>query len=418
MLLLAYTGFAQINVDSLLQAQPPSKIDVIAKARAMLIDAFMAGDKQKVQELHSYIAEKFEHDEYIALFPAEQELLFAWYGDFESLVAYIQKADSAYFAQLSKKIMPPYTNNFYQTLEGHVQQSFESILSSLQASPLTQEEKDFVAIFLQYFWLTDEDIRYYAYSPYYMNTQLYSVVGVRHDRVDSLIRPINIATRKFIAAYPASTYIKSLSSYELKPSDWGLGFAVNFGYAAKTGDFSKSFKNDGNFDFNIDVAYQKYIATMGIMATFGNARKDIVKSSSLVLPKDTITKIYNLYWSLGYRFFDDKRIIITPMLGIGTTWINPGTTAGRKHDPVLKDFDYSYGLTTNFGVAADIRLGKIRKVVGQDFVRPSYTALRLGYKFSLNNISKHAPTFYDGNLHTVTVGIYFFGRSVKPVRYK
>jgi hypothetical protein len=416
-LLLAYTSFAQINVDSLLQNQPLSKTEVVVRTRATLIDAFAANDRQKVKELHSYIFEKFEDDDYVALFPEEQILLFAWCGDFENLLAYRQKIDSAYLAQLRNKIMPPYTNNFYQSLEGRVQQEAKFILNSLQASSLQQEGKDFLVLLLRYYLLTDEDLYYFNRQPYPYSYSKLSF-GAEYERADIAIGQINVDTRKFIAAYPNSEHIKLLSTYELKPANWGFEMSVNFGYTAKTGDYSKSFKNGGNIDMNVGVAYQKYVATIGLAGTFGSLRKDIVKSNGMVLPKDTSASLTNFYLSFGQRFFENKRIIVTPSVGVGTAWIKPGTTAGRKHDSVLEHFDYSYGLTTHIGVTADIRLGKMKKIVGQDFASPSFFAVRLNYKFSFNDISKQAPTFYNGNLHTLTVGFYMFGRSIKTVAYK
>jgi len=391
MLSLAHTSFSQVSVDSLLQHQLNNKLDIISRARAVLIDAFLQNDKQKVQELHRYLSETFEQDNYVALFPAEQVLLFAWYGDFEDMLQYIQKADSAYLAQLRKKITPTSTNNFYQTATERLQQELEVVLGNLQSSPLTQEEKDFAAIYLHYFLITVEN-------------------------VDTAVRKINTDTRAFIAAYPNSEYIKLLNSNEYRLSDWGWGFGLNFGYSAKTGNLSKNFKNDGAVDFYVDAVYKKVMATTGILIAPGSARKDIV-SDGLVLPKDTSGSIFNFYLSFGYRFFDDKRIIVTPIAGIGTAWINPGTTNGRKNNPDLKRFDYSYGLTANFGVMADIKLGKMEKVQGQNFTKPPLCIIRVSYKFLYNNLQS-APTFYDGNLHTITAGIVLFGRNIKRVEYK
>lgn len=394
MLLLAHTGFSQVNMESLVLSQPQSQMDIIGNTRAMLIDAFVQNDRQKVQELHRYLSENFDTDNYVTLFPIEKMLLFAWSGDFEKMLQYVKEADSAYIAQTETKIMPVSTNNFYQTLIKRVQQESNAILDNLQATSLTQEEKDFATLYLHYYLITDENY-------------------------DVIVPVINANTRKFIEAYPDSEYMKLLYSYELRPANWGWGFGVSFGYSAKTGYFSKSFgKNDGAMDFYIDIAYKKTMVTMGFLGAFGRVRQEIILDD-LVLSKSVSASTINPYLSFGYRFFEDRRLMVIPIAGIGTAFINPGTTDDRKNNPVLKRFDYSYGLTTHFGIMTDIKLGKIKRVPGQNFSYPHLCAVRVSYKFSYNTLkSEHIPIYYNGNIHTITAGIYFFVREIKHVKYK
>ena len=395
MLLLVHACFSQINVDSLLQNQPPSQLEIIDKARTLLMDAFVQNDKPKVQELYKYLSENFDRDNYVTLFPAEKTLLFAWSGDFENMLQYAKEADSAYIAQMQKKIMPTYANNFYQTAKERIEQVLEVILNNLQASSLTQEEKDFATIYLHYF-----------------------LVNYRIDEnFDTIVCKINTDTRKFITAYPNSEYIKLLDSYELKPSNWGWGLGANFGYSAKTGTFSNSFKDGGAMDMYIDITYKKVMITTGVLLTSGRVREDILMSEGSILPKGTNGSMYYLYLSLGYRFFNDKRLIVTPIAGIGTTSLNPGSDKERKENPALKQFDHSYGLTANFGIMTDIRLGKMKRMPGQNFIDPSFYTIRLSYKFLYNNL-KDTPNFCNGNLHTITVGINFFMRQANRVKYK
>ncbi|MCL2728035.1 MAG: hypothetical protein FWD56_06605, partial [Bacteroidales bacterium] len=225
----------------------------------MLIDAFLQNDKQKVQELHQYLSENFDQNSYVTLFPFEKTLLFAWTGDFKNMLQYVKEVDSTYIAQMQIKIMPSSANNFYQTAKQRVQQEFEDILGNIQTSSLTQEEKDFAAIYLRYYLITDENY-------------------------DTIVRTINTNTRKFVETYPQSEYIQSLDSYELRPSKWGSGIGINIGYATKTGAYSKSFKNSASMDPYFEFAYNKIMTTMGVSVSFGEVREDIVISDDLVLP--------------------------------------------------------------------------------------------------------------------------------------
>ena len=392
MLLLAQLSFSQINTDNSSEDLPQSQLNLIENARALLIDAFIQNNKQKIQELYQYLYEDFDQDSYVTLFPAERMLLFAWCEDFKSMLQYVKKVDSAYVEKMNTKIMPSSDNNFYETLFFRTQKEFDTILSNLQTSFLTQEEKDFLDIYLHYFLLTDENY-------------------------DTAVVPINTSTRKFIGTYPDSEYINFLDSYEQKLSDWGFGFGLNFGYNAKNGDFSKYLKDSFAFDMNIDVSYKKTMATVGLLLAFSPQRTEITNSENIVLPKDITPNITNIYLSFGYRLFENKKVIIMPNAGVGIGLILPGSDEDRNDIPELKQFDYSYRLTKNIGIMVDIRLGKIKKAEGQNFIEPSFGAIRIGYKF-FNNYKSLTPEYYRGNLHTITVGYSFYGKTLKPVKYK
>ncbi|MDR3235426.1 MAG: hypothetical protein LBT48_01705 [Prevotellaceae bacterium] len=368
------------------------QLDIINTARTALIDAFVQNDKEKVRELQQYLSANFDQSNYITLFPGEKILLSAWLGDYEKMELAIKESDSLYIENMQTKILPSSTNNFYRTAKEKIQQEQGIILADLQASSLLQEKKDFIAIYLRYYLITDANI-------------------------DTMMRGINTDTRQFITDYPYSEYIGFFENYELRPSNWGYGLCANFGYAAKAGNLSKYFSNEGVLDCGIDVGYKKIMATIGVSCSFGDTQDDVPLPDGTVLDKGFSVSMYNLYLSIGYRFFDDKRVIVTPLAGIGTTSISYGSENDRKENSALKQLDYSYGLTANFGVMADIRIGKMKKMIGQNFTDPSFCAVRISYKFFYHTLG-NVPTRYDGNLHTITVGLNFFLRQTKVVKYK
>jgi len=387
-LLLTHTCFSQINADSIMQYQSQNQLNIIYDARSMLMDAFVKSNKQKVQELHQYLSENFDQDHYVTLFPMEEILLFAWTNDFENMLRYAKKLNSTDIAQMQTKITPISTNNFYKTLRTQVQKELKEIQDNLQVSSLTQEEKDFAVIYLHYYLITD-------------------------DNYDTIVRQINTDTKKFTATYPKSEFLALFEDYELKPSNWGIGVGICLGYSAKTGELSKSFnKHDGAADIFVNVFYRNIILSMGFITLSSKAQENIAISDKVFLPKDTSLDINNVCVSLGYRFLENKRFFITPMAGIGTTWTRYGGKEKRKENPALKEFDYSYGLTANVGIMIDIRLGKVKRLPGQNFVYPSFMAIRLSYKFLCNTL-KDNPNYYNSNLHLITLGMLLFGRTIK-----
>ena len=392
-LLMMHISFSQINIDSLIYNQPPSKSETINRLRSLLIDAVAENDKEKAREIHLYLSENFDPKSYVTLFPAESILLNAWYNDFENMF-YNMSTFNLKEKQVETRILPAVINNFYQVIRERVAKELEEILFNLQATFLSQEEKDFATIFL-----------HYCLVPF-TSTEEY----------DTIVSQINIYTKKFIFDYPNSQYIKSLISHELKPSDWGWGFGISLGYAAKTGDYSTHFKDGVAADFFFDITYKNILLTMGTLFSITSARKDIVFNES-VLPIGTSANFLSLYLSLGYRFLEGKRIMLTPTAGIGYAWVDPGSTDERRDNPALKQFDHSFGLTLNGGLMADIRFGKIKRVPGQNFVTPTFWGLRLSYKFSYNTL-KETPQFYDGHLHAVSLGIYWYGKTIKRVKYE
>ena len=103
-------------------------------------------------------------------------------------------------------------------------QELNIILDDLQVSFLTQEEKDFIAIYLRYY--------------------LVNYDGTEED-FDTIVLEINENTRDFLINYPNSEYISLFDSYELEPSKWSWGLGFDFGYSAKTGSLQEYFKNGG-----------------------------------------------------------------------------------------------------------------------------------------------------------------------------
>jgi len=403
-LLILQTSFSQVNIDSLIHNQPPSKSEIINRLRNLLMDAFVENDKEKVRELHLYLTENFDQNNYVTLLPAESILLYAWYNDFDNMFDNILTAKLEE-SQMQTRIFPTGTSefyavsrNFYQITQKQVLKELEEILFNLQTSFLSQEEKDFATIFL-----------HYCLAPrryYYTSIENY----------DDIVTQINLYTKKFVSDYPNSQYIKLLIIYEQKPSNWGFGIGVSLGYAAKTGNYYKYFINGVAADLYVDVTFKNIMLTMGVLYSSGGVRNDIA-FNEFVLPEGTSADLTNLYLSLGYRFLEGKRFMLTPIAGVGTAWTKPGSNDNRKENPILKQFDQSYYLTLNCGLMTDIRLGKIRKIRGQNFVDPTFYGLRLSYKFSYNTL-RDVPIFYDGNLHTITLGIYGFGKSTKYVKYE
>jgi len=393
-------GFSQISVESLIREQPLSTVETINRTRTLLLEAFVQNDREKVQEIRQFLSENFDENSFVTLFPFEQVLLLAWLNDFEEMLQHIKIYDTS-MAQIQRKIMPDFANNFYGVIVGRVEQEFETILDNLQASHLTQEQKDFSAIYLRYFFIpfTDPPRHFFGVS----------------EEVDAILREVNTDTREFIATFPHSEYISLFHSFELEPFDWGFGFGIGGGYSAKTGDFSNFFTNRGAAEMFIDITYKRFIATVGFSGVFGRSREDIHLSNGLIFPKDTSVDISTPYLTFGYRFFENKRIIVMPMVGVGAGFIRPGTPASRNDNPALRELNHTF-LTTSIGIATDIRLGSMRRMPGQNFPQPSFFAIRLKYKFSYSTWGQ-PPIHFNGNVHTITASFYMFGRGTRQVRY-
>jgi hypothetical protein len=237
------------------------------------------------------------------------------------------------------------------------------------------------------------------------------------DKYDTIVSKINTDTRIFISTYPNSDYIDLFESYEREITDWGGGLGFNVGYSATTGGFSDYFNHNVTPDIYVVLLYKKYVMDLGFSSVLGKNREEIVNSDGFILPKDTSISANNLYLSLGYTFFEHKRVEVVPMAGIGTTWVRVASPNGRKEDPELKEFNYWYGLTAFFGIATDIRFGPIRRMPGQNFNYPSITTMRISYKFSYNTLKQDIPTFYDGNFHTISAGFRIAGKGIRQVKY-
>ena len=246
--LFGHTSFSQSN---------ESKSELISRTRSELIDAFAQNDREGVRELHRYFSENFDKNNYVVLFPDEEFLLFVWYHDFESMIQYIPKIESERKA-VQGKILPSFTNNFYQAIRNRVEQESEIIFHNLQMSPLTQEEKDFVAIYLQYYFVPN--IHYFPIT----NLDQRWMWGENFYEYDTIVRKINTDTRNFVVTYPNSNYIVFFESYEREITDWGGGFGMNIGYSSTTGNFSNYFNHNVAVDIYLEAMYKKYISKRSV----------------------------------------------------------------------------------------------------------------------------------------------------------
>ncbi len=391
LVVFAVSAHAQISIDSMLMRQPETKSELINKARNVIIDALDANDRAKVKELQRYLNANYEKSSYVALYPSENILLYYWCTDYDSILAYVGRADTL-AKQVTEKSHPTAARDLYSLLHNKIIKNKLEADSSISASSRPEEQKEFLHLCLDYYLID-------AYS-------------MPEKTLDSALRKLRTEVKQFKDTYPNSVYKEHITVKGQEWSKWGITMGMGGGYGAYTGRLTSDFNNIGAMFISFGASYKNLAAEWNIFLGGSDTKKEIVKQGVPWI-KGSYASYVGTSLTVGWRFFERSRILITPFTGIGASNVSP-SEPDEKDFPALKDVDYTFGPIVPLGVHADLRLGKMKNVFGQNLVAPSFYTLRLSYTFNYQGFSS-VPSDFSGNMHLVTLGFAIFGRGLKTV---
>ncbi len=397
-LLLANVSHAQVSADSVMESQLDRETDsIISTTRDDLEYAVASRNRQKVRELQQQLNTAYEQSNYIALFPIENLLLYYWLGDYDSVLLYSTKIDTL-DGQSWDKISPQAGYDLYSLLRERVVRAKNRIVNGIFSSTLSDEQKDFLIIYLEDFLL---EIQGDSYS----KTQL-----------DTMLRNLNVDKRKFALAYPNSAYTSELKVEELEWDKAGLTLGIGIGFGDNTNQLAANFTNPVFAAMNIGGSHKQLVIELNLHVGGFSSKKDIVNQNepSMVWKKGGSAIYFSPSLIFGYRAFEKSRTLITPFAGVGVSIM--GANTGGEDAEFENAFTYVYGPTIPVGVHFDFRLDKMKKAFGHDILRPSFPTLRLSYAYNYQTLFRPADKGISGNMHTMTLTIQLFDRSLRSVK--
>jgi hypothetical protein len=353
----------------------------------LLLDNFITGDIAKVRELKNYLT-KLSDDDYIGLYPIDQWIIEYWTNDYASIIQNVKKFDSINFS-LRKKIRP-LPDDLLLKLEEKSYSQKETIVNSINNSPLHQQDKDFLIMHLYSILLT----------PY---------------KKDITQDTLNYLADGFIQKYPSNEledFIKSYIRYKLEPSNWGLTFEFFSGYGIFSGDSKNHFSNNVPIGVAFDVCYKKLVLYLRDYIGFSLTNHDFTDKGE-VWTKNSQVRVFLPEASLGYAVHDGKNLKLVPFIGISSSHITP-TDYDLKVKPKLKDYALPFTTTYSTGFNIDLKFGDPKVAMVTNGPEQSYWFIKIRYAYNFPRFSKSLDGF-NGDMQYVTIGFGGFGRRIKRV---
>lgn len=366
MAIMPMSVFAQIEIEI-----DQSKSEQVRKGRDYLLEKFLDRDYDKVKEIKDYLR-GLETEDFLAFIPAEYWQILLWTREYDVLLAEFRQIDSAYITALNKKVMP-YRGRLMDQLYRRSMEDEHQLRFYLQEAQLSQEDYDFLSLFLD--WDLKPDSQR-GYSNYYGFRCLGGCNGDKE---------INELADKFLAQYPHSDYewfVRHFIRFKYDKSDFGIGMGIDLCTGLSSGVFPKPV---GGFGVNMDVYYRKYILMLGMDILYSRSRVDVpytINSVPHIYPQGSEIDMVVLYADLSYPIIEKEKIRLAPYLGIGA--IVENIPDDKEEGSTLKKQGNEY-LSYNAGLCFDIK----RRFLGDERI------WRIKYHFGMS--------FPDGSIATVNL---------------
>src|ERR1035437_8379246 len=314
-----------------------SKSDIISRGRNLLLDSYVSGDLDKVNEAYHYLNDKVANDDFAVFNSFEQIYLGALTKNYTYSLNEILRVD--YISKLSSSIrkknpIMPNTELLSQKLADNSFFYLHKIIKNIDKSTLSEEDKSMLTLILT-------DI---FSDSYQINTP----------EVKAKIQNgINLKCDSFLVAYPHSRYVHYVRNYirlVVGSSDWGFGMDFSIGYA----NAGKSDYIDDGYSVGIgcDFHHKKLglFTRLNIIGT--TTKKDFYFTPTDILPARSSAIYLDPELSLGYETLNNKTVTVMPFAGIGGFFCDP-IQKDQDKIPQLKDkelasFCYQVGLNCDF----------------------------------------------------------------------
>lgn len=361
-----------------------SKSMIISKGRTLLLDKFMAGDLNKVDEIKDYLIEN-EGDDYFAFYPAEYWFILYWTEDYEELAESLQQFNATNIDGYNTRIAPLH-DMLYTKLNEKSIDNEATLKKQIQDAEIDTETKQVLSMNLD--WLLLED-----------------------RKSDTAQDALNTLANNFLETYPYSNYeafTKTYIRFKLVPKDWGMAFEFFSGYGIYTGNLGNSFTNNIPIGVAFDICYKNFELYLRDYIGFNKTKKDFDYSLG-TWRKDSKATVFLPEASLGYVVYNDNRFKLSPFAGIASMDIGP-TLNDREDTPELKEVSLEFTTTYTVGFNFDIKFGP--RHTPKYNPKTSYGFIRIRYGYNMPRFEKK----YDGmsgNMHYITIGFGGLARGLK-----
>ena len=388
------------NIDSLINSQPISKTEQVNILKELLNEAINSEnpDVVLISNLQNYWNKNFDEKYYQKLSFEENCLLSIFVNllskNWDTIFNIIDRMSYLYQENNAKEDSENNYNyrmrglqNFLNTLSQ--KSNTEQIYNEILNSELSTEKKDFLKVFLQYFFSN------VPFADFSLSAK------IRNELFSNY--------KKFKKDYPKSKYINYFSLYEYKLSNFQFEWNIRIGIINYTKNLRKNV-HDPNFimEFEFDVYYKKLFfgAYYGIIGT-SSLRKDIE-----VYKKDsffTFRKGENSFSGLsvgintGYDVIRTRRFVLSPTIGFNTIFFDVRNK--KESEMTLIHNSLQTGINVKY----------LFKRFGYTRNGYCYWGINLSYRYNCGQIFKNNVAI-SGDLHTITIALFLHFAKYKKIK--
>ncbi len=357
---------------------------LISKGRQLLLDKFMEGNWQKVNEITDYLRQ-IEDTNYMALYPSEYWYVLYWTQAYPELLMNVRSLDSVTVSSLYRRIYPDYDmlqlSMYKKTLANK-----NSLKEQIDAAKVGQREKDFLNLHLD--WL---------------------LADTRNFKIQD---SVNQLADHFLATYDSTAYdafIRNEIRYKLVPSNFGVTYGLAAGYGIFTDNLVDHYTNPFVISIGVGALYKGFDLSLNLLFATPKNKKEIPYSQGGVSSKSNFTVAFP-HVTLGHKVLDNKYFRITPYIGIGGSSIESPKDKNNtdEENQALKD-EVDLGMKTTFVGGCKLEI-KLRESLVDFLSLCSYVSLKYNYIMPSFQ-TKHEGM--SGGLHTITIGFSGGARGVK-----
>lgn len=370
-----------------------SKSDIISRGRNLLLDSYVSGDMDKVNEAYLYLNNKVADENYAVFNSFEQIYLGTLTRNYNYSLKEILRLDSLSKLNPSdrrKTAIKPNTDQLSQKLAENSFLYLQKISKNIDKSTLSGEDKRMLTLMLNDIFRDNNPKE----SPEIKEK-------VQHE--------INMQCDSFLTVYPQSKYehyVRNYIRFVVKRSDWGFGLDFSLGYVSA--GLKHDYVQDGYaFGLGWDFHYKKVglFTRINILGT--KTKKDFSFTPTAILPAGSMVNYINPELNLGYETLNTRFITLIPFAGIGGFLCDPLQNDQDKQ-PELKNkelgsFSYQVGFNCDF----KFKNPKTNPYLTNEY---SYNCIRLQVTYLMP--STNTPEL-KGNQLMVTVGWGLVGYAKK-----
>jgi hypothetical protein len=360
---------------------PDSKLQSIVKGRLLMCYYIDKDDFLKVGLIKDYVVNNLEDSVNTAFNVNEYWLLLYFNQEYTKLLGSISetglKSESGR-AYVNRWDLNTYNDELLDKLENKGVFSKDAILSSISASSLSSEEKQFLNLHLTY---------------------LLSVNNKEYTSQENL----NALSDKFISEFPYSVYnpfIRKIIRYKEKISDFAFGYDFDLIFAILNGNLKQSINNTVGFGFSCDLMYRNFVMDFSIVIGGAKLKQNISKQPT-IWSKDMNATVLIPQIMLGYTFFNKNSINITPTVGLSMLSLSP-LYDDVQNNPGLEEMEFNSNLTWSPGISLNFLSKQLyptyiyRKTTSMQFY------IQLKYSYSSFVFDQNADNF-NGSMHQISL---------------